>query len=629
VDIEDAFRGYLLTRQEKFLQPLLDAEPRVPPTADEIMRLVEGDRELAAALRHAAERLAALADSKHDLIRRLRAGREEEVLAYVRSGQGLALSDAVRQDLRVLEDTLDRRSQGYEGREAALVQRVFWGLLLAVAGSLALGLLYVRLLSRSITGPLADLRRSVEALSASLSPRGGGLAGSGERTDEIGALAGGFQEMAGLIRRHLREIEALAAIGQEINTIRADGLSGVLRRITDRACELLQVDVCMVMLRNERMGCWIVEAASGDWHDRLHKSVMLWEEFPVSVQAFQTGRPAFGENLRADERPEVRRRNLMGQSMLSIPLLSQGAPFGVLVLLQDRPVGREGWNVPLAAGFANEAAVAIANARLYEAVEQKGRGLESRLRQLEHLAETLAHDLKGPGERIGGLAASMLAAYGRQLDDRARRWLKLMDEEGRQLSARIESLLDLARLGGRTDSLEMVDPGLVLSDVLKEWAGELERGKVKVRVAPHFPPVVCHRAYLRQILDNLLSNGIKFTMGQPEPEIRIGVERRANLVCFSVSDNGPGIPERHRERVFEPFVRLNQEGPKGSGLGLAIVKRIVEMYGGTVRIEPGGRPGCTVTFTLPAAVDLAAHPAADPPGGGRRATEERHDQPDI
>lgn len=632
VDIEDAFRGYLLTGQEKFLQPLLEAEPKVKPTAEEIIRLVEGDEELTGALRHAAGRLGALADSKHDLIRRMRAKGEVEVLAYVRSGRGLALSDAVRQDLRLLEDTLDRRSQGYEDREAALVHRVFWGLLLAVVGSLALGLLYVGLLSRAITGPLANLRRSVGALSASLSPRRGPSAVSGERADEIAQLADGFEEMAGRIRMHLREIDALTAISHEINAIGADGLAGVLRRITDRARELLRVDVCVVMLRNDRMGCWVVEAASGDWHDRLYKSVMLWEEFPVSVEAFDTGRPAFGENLWEDERPEVRRRNLIGRSMLSIPLLLQGTPFGVLVLLQDRPVSREEWNVPLATGFANEAAVAIANARLYETVQQKGRGLETRLRQLEHMAETLAHDMKGPGERIGGLASSMLAVYGQQLDERARRWLRLMDAEGRELSARIESILDLARVGGRADSLEMVDPGLVLADVLKERAGELERGRVKVRAARHFPPVVCHRAYLRQVLDNLLSNGIKFAAGQPQPEIDVGVERQANLVRFSVSDNGPGIPERHHERVFEPFVRLHGDTTKGSGLGLAIVKRIVEMYGGTVRIEPDGKPGCTVTFTLPAAVDLAAPDRSDTQA--RRAEdgedgEGGHDQSEL
>lgn len=83
-------------------------------------------------------------------------------------------------------------------------------------------------------------------------------------------------------------------------------------------------------------------------NDRLRKSVMLWEEFPVSVQAFETREPAVGEDLRGDLRPEVVRRNLMDESMLAVPLLSQGDPFGVLVLLQERKVAREAWNIRLA-----------------------------------------------------------------------------------------------------------------------------------------------------------------------------------------------------------------------------------------------------------------------------------------
>ena len=91
------------------------------------------------------------------------------------------------------------------------------------------------------------------------------------------------------------------------------------------------------------------------------------------------------------------RRNLIGDSMLAIPLLAQGIPFGVLSLLAEQPRGAHTWNLRLAEGLAQEAALAISNARLYEAAEQRQRGLAARLQQLEHLAETLAHDLKGPG----------------------------------------------------------------------------------------------------------------------------------------------------------------------------------------------------------------------------------------
>ena len=106
--------------------------------------------------------------------------------------------------------------------------------------------------------------------------------------DELGQLEQAYLHMARQIGEHVRELEVLNTIGHEINTIGPDGLDGVLRRITDRAVELVQADACIVFLRDERMGCWVVEAASGEWNERLKKSVMLWEELPVCVEAFET-----------------------------------------------------------------------------------------------------------------------------------------------------------------------------------------------------------------------------------------------------------------------------------------------------------------------------------------------------
>ena len=114
-----------------------------------------------------------------------------------------------------------------------------------------------------------------------------------------------------------------------------------------------------------------------------------------------------------------------------------------------------------------------------------------------------------------------------------------------------------------------------------------------------FPLAACHRAYLRQVFDNLISNAVKFSGDRPDFEIRISAERRAERLSVSVADNGIGIPPLQRERVFEPFVRLDSTATRGSGIGLAIVKRIVEQYGGRVWIESSAAGGCTVRFTLP------------------------------
>ena len=605
VDVEDAFRGYLLTRQDVFLKPMDEAELKLKPAVAHMLVLVQDMPDLTADVRHATSRLESLLESKRRLIRQHRSGHEAEVLRYVRSGEGLLVSDAVRDEFRVIEDRLERIVQRLEVDAATITRYAFWGLLLAVAGVAVLGLIGTRLLAASITGPLAVLQSSVATLGQSGSSRPPeSIAVSS--ADEIGQLARVYEQMAGQVHQHIQELEALNAVGAEINTIGPDGLDGALHRITNRAAELIGADVCLVMLRNEKMGCWVVEAASGDWNERLYKTVMLWEEFPVSVQAFESKGPAFGKHLRSDRKPEMLRRNITGESMLAIPLLSQGAPFGVLVLLQEQVVSRDGWHMRLAKGFADEAAMAITNARLYERVKEEGKGLQARLRQLEHIAETLAHDLRSPGERMGELAALLVGEYGNRFDERATRWLRFIEEDGRLLREHVEDMLAVARIGGRTVSIEAVDPALVIHDVLKSRARELERLQTHVRADGSSPMVACHRAYFYQAMDNLVSNAIKFSADRPDPSIAITWKQEGDRVKFSVSDNGAGIPESERRRVFEPFVRLHPVTTKGSGIGLAIVRRIVELYDGEVWIEPGIRAGCTVSFTLPVLGEFSA-----------------------
>ena len=189
---------------------------------------------------------------------------------------------------------------------------------------------------------------------------------------------------------------------------------------------------------------------------------MLWEALPVRVQAFETREVATGERFRSDEWPQMVRHNLIGDSMLAIPLLAQGIPFGVLSFLNKRPRAAHEWNQRLAEGLAQEAALAISNARLHEAAQQKQRGLVTRLRQLEHLAETLAHDLKGPGARMEELARLLVQQDSGQFDDRTKRWLSLIEENGRDLVQRVEGILTVAHVGADQEAITAVDPTSII-----------------------------------------------------------------------------------------------------------------------------------------------------------------------
>jgi signal transduction histidine kinase/CHASE3 domain sensor protein len=613
VDIEDGFRGYLLTEQEVFLEPMDQAAVRLEPILAETLDLVKNVPGMAAGIRSASDRLSTLLDSKRVLIEKIRAGHIDEVLAYVRSTKGLAQSNAVRGDYRAIEDHLTLELQRFKTDEERLGDRLYWGLTLTAILGVALGLFGASLFRRSISRPLALIDAAIGKLSTDRDAEIPMLPISS--TDEIGRIARSFEQSSRRIRQQVQELEAINSISKEINILGPGGMTTVLKLLTERAAGLLHADICMVMVRHERMKCWIVEAASGDLHRTLCKSVVLWEEFPLAVQAFETGRPATGTDLGRELIPNAA-QNLKADSLLAIPLVSNRESFGVLLLLLERRVPDEYWNLHLARGFAEVAAIAIANARLLEAAERRGESLGSRLKQLEQTAAMLAHDMKAPGERMEVLASMLLDEYRGRLDDRATRWLSLIQQNGKVLTEHMENILELARVGSIEQAIEAVDPAVVIDAALKARADELQAHNVRVQMAITVPEVPCHRAYLRQVFDNLISNAVKFTASQPEPRIRIIAKAHGNMIHFSVSDNGCGIPTEDRERVFQPFVRL-VPGTKGSGIGLTIVRRIVEFYQGRIWIEPSSHQGCTVSFTLPILGKL-------PPGSAKAY---RHDVP--
>ncbi len=601
IDIEDGFRGYVLTQEPAFLVPLNEAESKLDQALSDATQSLA---KLSGSPNHLApieQQLKGLLRSKHELIADIQKGSANKALAYVLSGEGLRLSDLLREDVRTVEDRLERQRNSLNERADALSQRTFVGLWITLAGVVSLGWIVSRILARSLTDPITRLQSATARIGAQVDVAGITelLANGRGVKDELGQLAKAYLAMARRIETNIQEIEALDTIGQEINTLGPDDLEGVLRRITDRAVELVQTDICLVLLRDDRVGCWIVEAASGEWNDRLKKWVMPWEELPVSVQAFETRAVATGEWFRSDEWPQMVRCNLIGDSMLAIPLLAQGIPFGVLSFVNERPRATHEWNQRLAEGLAQEAALAISNARLYEAAQQKQQGLVTRLQQLEHLAETLAHDLKGPGARMEELSRLLVQQDSGQFDDRTKRWLSLIEENGRDLVQRVEGILTVAHVGAGQEAITAVDPTAIIDAVLKARADEVGRLRAVIHVEPGLPLVVCHGAYLRQIFDNLVSNALKFTREGESPVVRISGRVQGPMVAFSVEDHGIGIPSTQRIRVFQPFVRLLMSEAAGNGIGLTIIQRIVELYGGKVWIDGVEGAGCTVQFTVP------------------------------
>ena len=163
----------------------------------------------------------------------------------------------------------------------------------------------------------------------------------------------------------------------------------------------------------------------------------------------------------------------------------------------------------------------------------------------------------------------------------------------------LNELLELSRIGRLMDPPEEVLLGELAYEAVEMVRGRLEERGVEVEIAPNLPVVYGDHPRLREVLQNLVDNAVKFTGDQPHPRVEIGVRHDDAERVYYVRDNGMGIDPRYHDKVFGLFERLDPKA-EGTGVGLAIVKRIVEVHGGRIWIESeGAGRGSTFCFTLP------------------------------
>ncbi|SCX58793.1 Tar ligand binding domain-containing protein [Nitrosospira sp. Nsp1] len=222
--------------------------------------------------------------------------------------------------------------------------------------------------------------------------------------------------------------------------------------------------------------------------------------------------------------------------------------------------------------------------------------LESANEELKSFAYVVSHDLKAPLRAIGALADWLSTDYVDKFDDEGREHMRLLVSRVHRMGNLIDGILQYSRVGRVRETPVAVDVGEVVEDVIELLAPP---PNINITVENHLPTVVIEPTRIQQILQNLISNAIKY-MDKPRGEIRITCIAEGEQWKFSVVDNGPGIESRHFERIFQLFQTLApRDRIESTGVGLALVKKIVEMYGGSVWVESTMGKGSTFFFTLP------------------------------
>lgn len=218
--------------------------------------------------------------------------------------------------------------------------------------------------------------------------------------------------------------------------------------------------------------------------------------------------------------------------------------------------------------------------------------------ELEHFAYVASHDLSEPLRVIGGFISLLQRRYDGRLDADADRFIDSAVGGVTRMQAMIDALLAYSRVGRGLVDPAPVDTRRAVDEALGALRAQIEAKGAEIRIGP-MPTVEGDATLLGQVLQNLISNAVKFS-GGGSPLVEISAERQGEGGwTLSVRDNGPGVDPKHADRVFEMFQRLHGREVPGLGIGLSMCKRIVDRHGGRIWVDPAAGGGSAFRFTLP------------------------------
>jgi signal transduction histidine kinase len=280
-------------------------------------------------------------------------------------------------------------------------------------------------------------------------------------------------------------------------------------------------------------------------------------------------------------------------SVLIVPMGARGRVLGVLTHLRNGGEGYAEEDRALAELIGRRAGIAIDNALLYEEARQA-------IAAREQVLAVVSHDLRNPLSAIILSASSIQSAAAREEGNKTGRQAEIILRSANRMSRLIEDLLDFSSIerGKLQIGLEQQDISAILLEVLDAHApAAVERGvelTARDEVEPALSTVLCDRARVLQVFDNLLSNALLVT--PRGGAVRLGASLHGSKVRLTVTDTGPGIASSQVDQVFDRYWRGGEY--KGRGLGLAISKGIVEAHGGRIWAESTVGQGATFCFEL-------------------------------
>jgi two-component system NtrC family sensor kinase len=304
-------------------------------------------------------------------------------------------------------------------------------------------------------------------------------------------------------------------------------------------------------------------------------------------------------------------RKLSGfRTLLGVPMLREGTPIGVLGLARSEVRPFTGKQIELVQTFADQAAIAIENVRLFDEIQDKSRQLAEASERKSQFLASMSHELRTPLNAIIGLTEMMVTNAARFGTEKALEPLRRVNAAGTHLLSLINEVLDLSKI--EAGKLELNPEPVNLARLIDEVIGtagqlaERNQNRLVVQAQEHLGALTADSMRLKQILLNLISNACKFTK---DGEVALRVRKVADgrdWVELAVADTGIGLTAEQQAKLFQEFTQADSLTARrygGTGLGLALSRKLARMMGGdvTVTSEPG--KGSVFTVRLPPSTD--------------------------
>ncbi|HEX3349944.1 MAG TPA: ATP-binding protein [Acetobacteraceae bacterium] len=448
--------------------------------------------------------------------------------------------------------------------------------------------------------------------------------------DELEDLAGQFNTMAAQLReynaglertveertrdlaRSVTELQALSDVVRAVNSTLE--LRVVLTKIVAYAIELANADAGAIFRHNADDGTFELAGSSGMDTALLAKlrSTRVVSDETAMGEATETRQPVQIADMGLGPRYPLREAGFAAgfRAALIVPLIGPEQVLGDLVLVRRAIGAFEPSAIELMATFASQSALALQNAALFQELAEKGRQLELASEHKSQFLANMSHELRTPLNAILGYAELLADGIYGDLPEKPRGVLGRVQENGRNLLALINDVLDLAKIeaGQLTIHREDYDVASLVRNVVDamEPLARAKRLSLTASVQPGLPAGFGDARRLQQVLVNLLGNAIKFT---DAGEVAVSAGMTGARFNLAVRDTGPGIAPQDQAKIFEEFQQIDNSTTRrkgGTGLGLAISRKIVLMHGGHLSVVSAVGHGATFHVDIPVRVGSIA-----------------------